>query len=119
MSYQELTQANFTDAMATAYATEVGFSSGHMVSNFASRATTIWGKVLANAAGGAVAGMTVETMIEAGLADIYSLTNGKDGEENIDLVKVLTTGAVGTVAGAALTVAPEVLSGLFRKLGLV
>jgi hypothetical protein len=87
--------------MATAYASAIQFTGGVVIGKAMSNAKTLTGKFLAS-----------EAIIQAGLNEIYLLTNGE-----FDLATVLKNGAIAGAASEALSVAPEVLSAFFRKLG--
>ncbi|MDR1890030.1 MAG: hypothetical protein LBQ81_11750, partial [Zoogloeaceae bacterium] len=115
LDYDKLVRSNFMDCMATAYATQVSMSANGALSAWSSSAHTLAGKATGGAIGSAATGMMVESLIEAGLADIHTMTQDKSGEE-ISLVKILFTGAIGGSLDGLLA-APELAVNFFKKIG--
>ncbi|MEA9606616.1 polymorphic toxin-type HINT domain-containing protein [Xanthomonas campestris pv. plantaginis] len=99
LTYDQLVSANFVDYMATALATRVSMSAAGKVTGWVHNAG--FNKIIAGLAGGAAAGATFEAILEAGLKEIYQLTNGKAGSKEISLTQILLSGAVGAIIGGA------------------
>jgi len=126
-TYDDFVRANVTDAFATAFATIVTFGVGNKISVVASGASTLYGKILGNVAGGFAAGVTFETLLQAGLVEIARITNGAYGEAEFSVSKVFTAGGFGAVLGGAFATlgaraqlyefAPQMVQDLLQKMG--
>lgn|GEM_PF-1546903 len=99
LTYDQFVSANFVDYMATALAMDVSISAAGKVTGWVERAG--FNKIIAGMAGGAAAGITFEGILQAGLTEIYQLTNGKTGTQEMSLNQILFSGGLGALVGGA------------------
>jgi hypothetical protein len=113
LSHRNFVNANYADVMATAFATRVAFTSAGVVSKFSVNATGMR-RILGNAASGLVAGLSFDAILQAGMQQIYFITNGQTGQKDFSLGQFLFSGAIGAALGAALE---PFVTALFKAIG--
>jgi hypothetical protein len=96
-------QANAVDALAVGFGTVLTGGIGAKAMQLSMDLKTMAGKVLGNAAGWFAAGSFFETALQYGLTQVYQITQGASGQEDINWSSVLTAGGVGGVLGGADT----------------
>lgn len=115
-AYDQFVKANVADALLTGFATVATYGVGGKFIGFASKVESWIAKVgIGGVAGGFAAGVTFDTLLQAGLLEVGRITNGVSGQTEFSWSHALTSGGFGAVLGGALGAAPKVGTAVYEN----